>query len=112
MAFEFSDRHIETYQTQGYTVFEQILPATLIADLRRVTDQAREMARDEGGAHAQRLQPIANYVFGCALRAARAAMGYALASRLAGQRRRFAAGHVGRSVRGHRLLQPDQLRAV
>ena len=61
MAFEFSDRHIETYQTRGYTVFEQILPATLIADLRRVTDQAREMARDEGGAQAQRLQPIANY---------------------------------------------------
>ena len=53
MAFEFSDRHIETYQTRGYTVFEQILPATLIADLRRVTDQAREMARDEGGAQTQ-----------------------------------------------------------
>lgn len=61
MAFQLSDRHIEAFHTQGYTVFEQILPPSLIGDLRRVTDRARELARAEHGGQAQRLQPVAEY---------------------------------------------------
>ena len=45
MAFAFSDHHIEEYRTQGYTVFRQILPLSLVADLRRVCDAARDLAR-------------------------------------------------------------------
>ena len=48
MTFAFSDRHVEEYRTQGYTVFRQILPPGLVADLRRVCDQAIENARAEG----------------------------------------------------------------
>ena len=48
MAFAFCDRHIDEYRTQGYTVFRQVLPLSLIADLRRVCDEARDLARQEG----------------------------------------------------------------
>lgn len=61
MSFQFSDRHIDQYHTQGYTVFEQILPPSLIADLRRVCDQARDLARQAIGLQAQRLQPVQQY---------------------------------------------------
>jgi len=61
MPFQFSDHHIDEYQTQGYTVFRSILPPSLIADLRRVTDRAREMAREKYGPQAQRLQPVFEY---------------------------------------------------
>ena len=58
MGFEFSDHHIEDYHVRGFSVFRKILPPTLIADLRRVTDRARELARVERGPQAQRLQPV------------------------------------------------------
>ena len=61
MAFAFSDRHIDEYRTQGYTVFRQILPPSLIGDLRRVCDEARDLARQQHGSQAQRLQPIADF---------------------------------------------------
>ncbi|MFT5086650.1 MAG: ectoine hydroxylase-related dioxygenase (phytanoyl-CoA dioxygenase family) [Candidatus Latescibacterota bacterium] len=61
MSFIFSDQHIEAYRTLGYTVFRQILPASLVGDLRRVTDEAREVARREHGPQAQRLQPVSRY---------------------------------------------------
>ncbi len=61
MGYEFSYQSIEEYHTHGFTVFRQILPPALIADLRRVTDDAREMARERSGAQAQRLQPVASY---------------------------------------------------
>ncbi|MFT5366868.1 MAG: hypothetical protein ACI8V2_001818 [Candidatus Latescibacterota bacterium] len=61
MSFMFSDEHIEEYHTQGHTVFRQVLPPSLIGDLRRVTDSAREIAREERGGQTQRLQPVAKY---------------------------------------------------
>ena len=61
MAFAFSDHHIDEYRTQGYTVFRQILPPSLVADLRRVCDEARDLARQQRGPQAQRLQPIADF---------------------------------------------------
>ena len=61
MAFTFTDRHIEEYRTQGYTVFRRILPPSLVADLRRVCAEARGIARENRGPQAQRLQPIADY---------------------------------------------------
>src|SRR5688572_25772869 len=61
MSFKFSDRHIDDYYNRGVTVFEGILPATLVDDLRRSTDQAREIARQKSGPQAQRLQPVASF---------------------------------------------------
>ena len=61
MAFQFSDKHIEDFHMLGYTVFGQILPPSLISDLRRVSDAAREIARERGGAQAQRLQPVGHF---------------------------------------------------
>jgi hypothetical protein len=61
MAFQLSDRHIEEYHTQGYTVFRGILPPGLIGELRRVTERVREIARERHGPQAQRLQPVASY---------------------------------------------------
>ena len=62
MAFAFCDRHIDEYRTQGYTVFRQVLPLSLIADLRRVCDEARDLARQQRGLQAQRLQPTMGIV--------------------------------------------------
>ena len=61
MAFAFSDQHIDEYRTQGYTVFRQLLPPSLVADLRRVCDEARDLARQQRGPQAQRLQPMADF---------------------------------------------------
>ena len=62
MAFVFSDHHINEYPpTQGYTVFRQLLPPALVADLRRVCAEARDLARQQRGPQAQRLQPMADF---------------------------------------------------
>ncbi|MBT4101108.1 MAG: hypothetical protein HOM68_09440 [Gemmatimonadetes bacterium] len=61
MAFVFTDDHIEDYHKLGYTVFRGILPASLVADLRRVTDHARQVAREANGGQVQRLQPVTAY---------------------------------------------------
>ena len=61
MAFRLSENHIVEFQMQGYTVFKQIIPTSLIRDLRKASDEAREIARDEKGPQVQRLQPVASY---------------------------------------------------
>ena len=61
MPFAFSEQHIEEYHRLGYTVFRGILPASLVADLRRSTDRAREVAREARGGQVQRLQPVGAY---------------------------------------------------
>lgn len=58
MPFKFSDRHIEEYYHHGYTVFQGILPPSLVSDLRRATEAGRELAREKKGPQAQRLQPL------------------------------------------------------
>ncbi len=58
MTWSWSERHIEEYHQQGYTVFAAILPPSLIADLRRACDEARTLARERSGPQTQRLQPV------------------------------------------------------
>ena len=41
MAFEFSATHINEYHAQGYTVLRDLIPATLLRDLRSVADLGR-----------------------------------------------------------------------
>lgn len=61
MTFHFSEQHIEEFYTRGVTVFRSILPSSLISDLRRVTDQGRDLARRQQCPQAQRFQPVAAY---------------------------------------------------
>ena len=46
------------YQAHGYLIFRQILPTTLITDLRRTAAKAREIAREIDGPKAQRLAAL------------------------------------------------------
>jgi len=53
--------HLENYKKNGFTVFKEIVPLSLISDLRRETDKARSIARRIHGPQTQRLQPISKY---------------------------------------------------
>jgi hypothetical protein len=52
------DDHRESFLASGFTVFRGVVPASLVADLRRAADVARELARELHGPRAQRLQPV------------------------------------------------------
>ncbi len=52
--FQFSERYIEEYPTQGYTVLENIVPPSLINDLRRECDKGRAQVRVRDGGQTQR----------------------------------------------------------
>ena len=55
--FKFSERHIEEFQTLGYTVFRGIVPTTLIEDLRRQCETGLRVGRETGGPFMQRFLP-------------------------------------------------------
>ena len=61
MAFTFCESMIHDYRHHGYVVFRQILPDSLLADLRRATEPTAELARAQHGPQAQRLQPISDH---------------------------------------------------
>ena len=61
MSWSWSERHIEEYHLQGFTVFEAILPPSLIEDLRRGCATARDLARERSGPQTQRLQPVFDF---------------------------------------------------
>ena len=61
MTWSWSERHIEEYHLQGFTVFEAILPPSLIKDLRRGCAVARDLARERSGPQTQRLQPVFDF---------------------------------------------------
>lgn len=56
-----AEEHLIDYKKNGFTVFKEIVPLSLISDLRKETDKAREIARKIHGPQTQRLQPISNY---------------------------------------------------
>jgi len=60
MPYALTDTDIHQYHTQGYVVLKRILPPSLIADLRRQAEIARDIARRRDP-NAQRLQPILQY---------------------------------------------------
>lgn len=61
MPFTLSDEHIESYHRNGFTIFQKILPDSLLADLRRVSVKALEIAREKSGGQVQRLQPVGQF---------------------------------------------------
>lgn len=56
-----AEEHLNEYTRKGFTVIKGLIPLSLIGDLRRVTDEARELARKLHGPKAQRLQPMEKY---------------------------------------------------
>lgn len=61
MTFQYTEQHRHEYVTDGLTVLRNVIPATLLADLRRETEKAREIARQKHGRQTQRLQPVYAY---------------------------------------------------
>lgn len=61
MAFKLTTQHVNDYYQLGFTVFRDLVPVSLLDDLRREADKGRAIARERGGENAQRLQPIAAY---------------------------------------------------
>src|SRR5438128_2065583 len=61
MVFKYSEQHRDEYVNAGYTVLRELIPSSLLADLRHETDTARMIARQKYGAQAQRLQPVYAY---------------------------------------------------
>ena len=59
--FHYEDCMYHRYRTDGYVIFRGILPWTLVRDLRREADKAREIAHRENGPQSQRIQPIFKY---------------------------------------------------
>ena len=61
MPFQYTQQHRIEYERDGLTILRGVIPATLLADLRRETDKACEIARRQHGPQAQRLQPVYEY---------------------------------------------------
>jgi len=61
LTFQFSEQRQNEYLSDGVTILRGLIPATLLTDLRRVSEDARCIARERNGAQAQRLQPVWDY---------------------------------------------------
>ena len=61
MAFRYTERHRAEYLEHGLTILRGLIPPSLLTDLRRETDRARDIARARLGPQAQRLQPVWSY---------------------------------------------------
>src|SRR5690349_3336027 len=49
VTFRYSERNQEEYRRDGLTILRGLIPASLLTDLRREADKAREIARRERG---------------------------------------------------------------
>ena len=61
MAFQFQDSMVNEYLSQGYLIFRGIVPPSLLSDLRREAEKARDLAHKLNGPQTQRIQPLSNY---------------------------------------------------
>jgi len=58
VVYRYSEQNREEYRREGLTILCGLIPASLLTDLRREADKAREIARSERGPQVQRLQPV------------------------------------------------------
>jgi len=65
MPFQFSERHVIERYTLGYTVFRQIIPPSLLRDLRKACEKAPALARAAAGPRAMRLTGVARHGLDC-----------------------------------------------
>ena len=61
MAFHFQDSMVNEYLSEGYLIFRGIVPPSLLTDLRREAEKARDLAHKLNGPQTQRIQPLSNY---------------------------------------------------
>ena len=61
MKFQFEDWMVHEYHQQGFLIFRGIVPPSLLTDLRREADKARELAHELNGPQTQRIQPLDQY---------------------------------------------------
>src|SRR6187551_3472657 len=60
-AYRYSERNRDEYFTNDLTILRGLIPPTLLTDLRREAEKAREIAHRQSGPQAQRLQPVYKY---------------------------------------------------
>jgi hypothetical protein len=60
-AYRYSERNRDEYFTNDLTILRGLIPASLLTDLRREAEKAREIAHRQSGLQAQRLQPVYKY---------------------------------------------------
>jgi hypothetical protein len=65
MAFQFTEQHVIERHTLGYTVFRQIIPPSLLSDLRKACENIAETARKASGPRAMRLTGVTRHGFNC-----------------------------------------------
>jgi hypothetical protein len=61
MAFRITGEHIDQYYRDGFTIFRQLMPTSLVTEMREVASKARKIAFEQIGPQAQRLQPVQRY---------------------------------------------------
>jgi len=61
MSYQYTQQNRDEYFTQGFTILRGLIPPSLLTDLRRETDKARDIARAKYGPQTQRLQPVYAY---------------------------------------------------
>lgn len=61
MPFQITEQLRDDFQQQGCVIFRELLPPSLIRDLRRATDKARDIARAKKGAQALSLKPVLQF---------------------------------------------------
>ena len=61
MKFEVTEEDVRKYREEGYHIFPQVIPATLLSDLRREATKARELAYRDHGPQTQRLGFFKDY---------------------------------------------------
>ena len=61
MRFQFEDWMIHQYHQQGFLIFRGIVPPSLLSDLRREADRARDLAHRLNGPQTQHIQPFDRY---------------------------------------------------
>ncbi|MCF7761088.1 MAG: hypothetical protein K9M98_11360 [Cephaloticoccus sp.] len=61
MKHRVTEEDVRNYREQGYHILRQVIPASLLRDLRRVATQARELAYRDHGPQTQRLGFFKDY---------------------------------------------------
>ncbi|NRA36526.1 MAG: phytanoyl-CoA dioxygenase family protein [Planctomycetes bacterium] len=62
MTFKVSDQHFKEYHENGFTVFRNLIPASLLTDLRVMADEGLKLVHEIWGPQFQRLQPIVKHI--------------------------------------------------
>lgn len=68
MGFSVEQRHVDSFREHGFCVFEKLVPESLIGELRKTAEKAREVAHSIHDSQAQRLAKISEHLDEATLR--------------------------------------------